>query len=69
MQRQKSVLKSSYGVRGMGLPRGPAFVRTVPNINKTKKQKLKKKHKFCLGLLYQKNILRFHSVRQNVLLL
>ena len=42
LQRRKSVFKSSYGVRGMGPPQGPAFACTVTTINKTKKQKLKK---------------------------
>ena len=42
LQRQKSVFKSSYGVRGMGPPQAPAFACTVTKINKTKKQKLKK---------------------------
>ena len=42
LQRQKTMFKRAYGVRGMGLPQGPAFVRTAPTINKTKKQKLKK---------------------------
>ena len=42
LQRQKSVFKSSYGVRGMGPPQGPAFACTVTILNKTKKQKLKK---------------------------
>ena len=42
LQRQKSVFKSSYRVRGMGPPQGPAFACTVTILNKTKKQKLKK---------------------------
>ena len=42
LQRRKNVFKSSYGVRGMGPPQGPAFACTVTTINKTKKQKLKK---------------------------
>ena len=42
LQRQKSVFKSSYRVRGMGPPQEPAFACTVTILNKTKKQKLKK---------------------------
>ena len=43
MQRQKSVFQSSPGTRGMGPPQGPTFVSAVPTLNKTKKQKLKKR--------------------------
>ena len=42
LQRQKSVFKSSYRVRGMGPPQGSAFACAVTTVNKTKKQKLKK---------------------------
>ena len=50
LQRQKSVFKKSYRVRGMGPPQGPAFACTVTTINKTKQEKLKKKHKFSYNL-------------------
>ena len=60
--------KGPIGYAAWGLPQGPAFACTLTILNKTKKQKLKK-HKFCLGFLYQINILCFHSVRKNVYLI
>ena len=47
LQRRKRVFKSSCRVRGLGPPQGPAFACTAPTLNNTKKQKLKKTHKFC----------------------
>ena len=47
--------KALIGYAAWGLPQGPAFACTLTILNKTKKQKLKK-HKFCLGFLYQINI-------------
>ena len=42
LQRQESVLRRSFKVRGMGPPQGPTFVSAVPTMNKAKNQKLKK---------------------------
>ena len=42
LQRQTSVFKSSYRVRGMGPPQGSAFACAVTTVNKTKMLNLKK---------------------------
>ena len=41
LQRQKSVFKSSFRVRGMGPPQGSALACAVSTIDKPKKKKLK----------------------------
>ena len=64
LQRKKSALKRSYRVRGMGPPPGTRFCMHSYHTKQNKKAKTKK-HKFCLGFLYQINILCFHSVRKN----
>ena len=43
LQRQQSVFQRSFMVHGMGPPQGPTFVSAVPQMNKTKKQKLDKR--------------------------
>ena len=65
LQRQKSECNTSYRVRGMGPPQGPAFACTVTTINKTKQKKLKQNTSF-VTILELSNMLRFHSARQRV---
>ena len=65
---KKMCSKDLIGYAAWGLPQGPAFACTLTMSNKTKKQKLKKR-KFCLGILYKRSIMCFHSVRRNVYLL
>ena len=60
--------KGLIGYAAWGLPQGPAFACTLTISNKTKSQKLKK-HKFCLGFLYQINILAHAVKTQNVSLI
>ena len=42
LQRQESEYKTSYTVRGMGPPQGPAFACTATTTNKTNQKQLKK---------------------------
>merc|ERR1712078_708041 len=62
LQRKKSAFKWSYRVRGMGPPPGTRFCMYCYHTKQNTKAKTKKKHKFCLGFLYQINILCFHNV-------
>ena len=65
LQRKKVRSKDLKRYAACGLPQGPAFACTLTISNETKKQK-SKKHKFCLGFLYQINIFAHAVKTQNV---
>ena len=63
----KMCSKAPIGYAAWGLPQGSTFACTVTTINKTKKLKLKKMEPNC-SIVVTAFSLRFHSVRQIVLL-
>ena len=67
LHRQKKVLKSSYRVRGMGPPPGIHFCMCCYHNQQNKKTETKKLEPNCI-IVVTAFSLRFHSVRQIVLL-
>ena len=64
---KKKCSKALLGYAAWGLPQGSTFACAVTTINKTKKLKLKKLEPNC-SIVVTAFSLRFHSVRQIVLL-
>ena len=64
---KKRCSKAPKGYAAWGLPQGSTFACAVTTINKTKKLKLKKMEPNC-SIVVTAFSLRFHSVRQIVLL-